>query len=162
LSSYHALRAEHEHASRSAVLEAKSYGAVFAVSSVTGKPTAAVEIERGYKKEGEQLEKGASYFRKSYQAGGAAEAASIVADEKTGATRVKSISNRFSKGQLYLKAALEARDGVPEEAKALVGDEVTSADALEGVKEKAIREPTPDEGQQYDRANVASSSQQRI
>jgi hypothetical protein len=45
---------------------------------------------------------------------GAVEATASVADARSGATRVKSTFDRFSKGQLYLKAALEARDGVPE------------------------------------------------
>jgi hypothetical protein len=91
---------------------------VFAVSS-DGKPTAAVEIERGHRKEAEQVTRGANYFRSVYRAGSASAAAaaasSVVADADSGFTRVKSGSDQYSKGQLYLKAALEARDGKPEE-----------------------------------------------
>lgn len=116
LSSYHALRAEHEHATRSAILEARSYGAVFTTNS-NGEATSAVEIERGYAKEGRELAKGAEYFKKTYAlAESATQVLSSVTDSKTGAVRVKVASPRFSKGHLYLKAALEARDGVKSDA----------------------------------------------
>ncbi|UZJ57062.1 hypothetical protein CBS101457_006382 [Exobasidium rhododendri] len=157
LSSYHALRAEHEHASRSAVLEARSYGAVFTTNSL-GEATAAVEIERGFRKEGEELLKGAAYFRKIYKAGAGAEAA--VADANTGATRIKSASDRYSKGQLYLKAALEARDGVQKEVneateaqRAKVDAPSSSADREQAVSGKVVVLET---------ANAETSGQKRI
>lgn len=125
LSSYHALRAEREHASRSAVLEAQAYGGIFAISE-DGKPTAAVEIERGYRKETEELRKGAAYFQRTYgSAGGSIEALSSITDLRTGAVRVKSATPRYSKGHLYLQAALERRDGLKED----VIDESTEAAA---------------------------------
>lgn len=92
-------------------MEARAYGAVFAVSA-DGSETAAVEIERGYQRESEELEKGAAYFKTVFAGTGAAEGEASVADTRKGALRVKSSSAHYSKGQLYLKKALEARDGM--------------------------------------------------
>lgn len=150
LSSYHALRAEHEHATRSAILEARSYGAVFA-TTVDGEETSAVEIERGYQKEERELKKGAEYFQKTYgMAGNTAGVLSTVTDNKTGAIRVKVATPRFSRGQLYLKAALEARDGVKtertivsrtaegqeEENETVSADKEAASDAVPPVEER--------------------------
>jgi isopenicillin N synthase-like dioxygenase len=104
------LRAEHEHASRAAILEAQAYGAVFAVSE-DRKPTAAVEIERGYRKESEELRKGAAFFQKTFgSASSSSEALSSVTDS-SGAVRVKSATSKYTKGLQYLQAALDTRDG---------------------------------------------------
>lgn len=123
LSSYHALRAEHEHATRAATLEARAYGAIFAISS-DGRATTAVETERGYRKEAKELERGAAYFKRVFTGGTEGDAAGqSITDARTGAIRVKSASQSYSKGFSYLKSALEARDGVQEEVKEATEEE---------------------------------------
>lgn len=108
LSSYHALRAEHETASRSALFEALAYGATFnnspALPNGSGSGGAA-ETVRGYQKEANELAKGAAYF---YQSRGEA----AVADNATAlkAKRIKNPSTVFSKGEQYLQAALASRE----------------------------------------------------
>jgi small subunit ribosomal protein S23 len=149
LSSYHALRAEHEHASRSAVLEAQAYGAVFTTTS-SGEASAAVEIERGFRKEAQELLKGAAHFRKIYRAGAGQEAAE--GDANSGTTRVKSASNQYSKGQQYLKAALEARDGAEKQ-------KVVELPSSESLEQQAI--PQQDDVV-VEEVEAGSTRQQRI
>lgn len=116
LSSYVALRAEHEHASRSAILEARAYGAVFAIGA-DGLPTAATETERGFRKESEELRKGAAWINAgglasvSGVAGGSAGAAAagILGG---GTLRTKNTWLPSSRGVAYLQHALAARDNV--------------------------------------------------
>lgn len=117
LSSYHALRAEHEHASRSALFEARAYGAQF-THTHDGRSTSAVEIERGFAKEGQELRKGARFFAKMF--GGPA--VTGLGDGTGGAPprkyrfRVRNTWAPVSQGEKYLQAALTARDGLGGEA----------------------------------------------
>ncbi len=89
LSSYHALRAEHETASRFAVLEATNIGATFGPS----------ETERSFIREGEALEK---------HARGSAIAAELAASVGVVGGKQDASAQRqadFSGGQSYLSSA---------------------------------------------------------
>lgn len=121
LSTYYALRAEHEHASRIAIFEAKAYGAKFAtVRDFPGNPsTTAVEIERGFHKESEELLKGARYLKKIN--GSPAESSTLAGDLNEAYQQSTSRKHKFhvrntwapvSQGEKYLEAALKARDSV--------------------------------------------------
>ncbi|PWN31472.1 uncharacterized protein FA14DRAFT_162727 [Meira miltonrushii] len=118
LSTYYALRAEHEHASRIAIFEAKAYGARFAkIRDLNGNPsTTAVEIERGFHKEAEELREGAKYYAKTNNLserlfGGAHEVDQRAASRKY-RFRIRNTWAPVSQGEKYLQAALKARDGI--------------------------------------------------
>ncbi|SPO22545.1 related to RSM25 - mitochondrial ribosomal protein, small subunit [Ustilago trichophora] len=97
LSSYHGLKAEHEHATRYAVLEAKYYGADL------GK----TETQRGFEKEDKALESWAAWA-----AGGMAGDAANAADlQQTKAARVKRTDQTFTNGDAYLEAAKAFKEG---------------------------------------------------
>lgn len=99
LSSYHGLKAEHEHATRYAILEAKHYGADL------GK----TETQRGFEKEDKALESWAAWA-----AGGMAGADSIPAasdGQQTKSARVKRTNETFTSGDAYLDASRAFRDG---------------------------------------------------
>jgi hypothetical protein len=149
------MRAEQEHASRSAILEAQSYGAIFAISE-DGKPTAAVEIERGYRKETEELKKGAAYFQRMYgSASGSAEALSSVTDARTGSVRVKNATPRYSKGHLYLQAALDRRDGPKED---VVDESIEAA----GQTSEELRESQETDKIELNQSEVQLEQQERV
>lgn len=97
LSSYHGLKAEHEHATRYAVLEAKYYGADL------GK----TETERGFEKEDEALDSWAAWAAGGIVAGDAA-AGEV---QQTKAARIKRTDETFTSGQAYLAAAKAFREG---------------------------------------------------
>lgn len=122
ISSYHALRAEHEHAARSAVREAQAYGGVFTISS-DGTPSSASEIERGFRKEGIELSKGALWLASSASGSRDNMLPMQIHSGPQSSKYTKNIWSPFSRGQKYLQAALEARDRV--------GTEIELADAAE-------------------------------
>lgn len=97
LSSYHGLKAEHEHATRYAVLEAKYYGADL------GK----TETQRGFEKEDKALESWAAWAAGG-MVGDAANAADV---QQTKATRVKRTDQTFTSGAAYLEAANAFKQG---------------------------------------------------
>lgn len=98
LSSYHGLKAEHEHATRYAVLEAKYYGADL------GK----TETQRGFEKEDKALESWAAWAAGGAASGDAANAADV---QQTKAVRVKRTDQTFTSGDAYLEAAKAFREG---------------------------------------------------
>lgn len=98
LSSYHGLKAEHEHATRYALLEAKYLGADMGKS----------ETQRGFEKEDKALESWAVWAAggtSADAAGGAAET------QQTKAARVKRTDQTFTAGDAYLDAAKAFREG---------------------------------------------------
>lgn len=121
LSSYYALRAEHEHASRIALFEAKAYGAQFAkIRDVDGNPsTTAVEIERGFHKEAKEILKGAKYLAKTSNTSDRlaftnANEVDQRANSRKYRFRIRNTWAPASQGEKYLEAALKARDNVPQ------------------------------------------------
>lgn len=99
LSSYHALKAEHEHATRYAALEARYYGADLGKS----------ETQRGFEKEDKALESWAAWAAGGAQLGDPATQATEVQQVK--ATRVKRTDDTFTSGQAYLEAAKAFKEG---------------------------------------------------
>ncbi|SJX61219.1 related to RSM25-mitochondrial ribosomal protein, small subunit [Sporisorium reilianum f. sp. reilianum] len=99
LSSYHGLKAEHEHASRYAILEAKYYGADL------GK----TETQRGFEKEDKALESWAAWAAGGTAGGDAAAGAD--AQQQAKAARVKRTDQTFTSGDAYLEAAKAFREG---------------------------------------------------
>lgn len=163
LSTYYALRAEHEHASRIALFEAKAYGATFAkVRDVNGKPsTTAVEIERGFHREAEELVKGAKYHAKTSNLserlmfGGANEVDQRAASRKY-RFRIRNTWAPASQGEKYLQAALKARDSVshqisPDNSKANANaaqiesplDSIRLSERTSGLNAMADAQPSP-------------------
>ncbi|CDU24418.1 related to RSM25-mitochondrial ribosomal protein, small subunit [Sporisorium scitamineum] len=99
LSSYHGLKAEHEHATRYAILEAKYYGADL------GK----TETQRGFEKEDKALESWAAWAAGGMAGGDAATGAD--AQQQAKAVRVKCTDQTFTSGEAYLEAAKAFREG---------------------------------------------------
>ncbi|SAM77140.1 related to RSM25-mitochondrial ribosomal protein, small subunit [Ustilago bromivora] len=99
LSSYHGLKAEHEHATRYAALEAKYYGADFGKS----------ETQRGFEKEDKALETWAAWAAGGMATGDAANAAAD--SQQTKAARVKRTDQTFTSGDAYLEAAKAFKEG---------------------------------------------------
>ncbi|KIS71239.1 mitochondrial 37S ribosomal protein mS23 [Mycosarcoma maydis] len=99
LSSYHGLKAEHEHATRYAILEAKYYGADL------GK----TETQRGFEKEEKALASWAAWAAGGTAGVDGANAANVV--QQTKAVRVKRTDETFTSGDAYLEAAKAFRDG---------------------------------------------------
>lgn len=98
LSSYHGLKAEHEHATRYAALEAKYYGA----------DLGRTETQRGFEKEDKALESWAAWAAGGAASGDAASAADV---QQTKAARVKRTDQTFTSGDAYLEAAKAFREG---------------------------------------------------
>ena len=122
LSTYYALRAEHEHASRIAIFEAKAYGASFAkIRDIDRNPsTTAVEIERGFHKEAEELLKGAKYYAKNSNSSEGLPITSINEIDQRATSRkyrfrIRNSWAPVSQGEKYLEAALKARDSVSQQ-----------------------------------------------
>lgn len=135
LSSYHGLRAEHEHSSRIALFEARSYGAVFA-HTFDGQPSSAKEIERGFRKEGEELRKGAKAFAKTLNGANLFGSSAGPADEELDESarrkyrfRVANTWSPNSQGVKYLEAALAARDGKIKEQEPAAAESTPSSKA---------------------------------
>lgn len=99
LSSYHGLKAEHEHATRYATLEAKYYGADLGKS----------ETQRGFEREDKALESWAAWAAGGMTAGDAANAAAD--SQQTKAARVKGTDQTFTSGDAYLEAAKAFKEG---------------------------------------------------
>lgn len=116
LSSYHGLKAEHEHATRYAVLEAKYYGADL------GK----TETQRGFEKEDKALESWAAWAAGGMAGGdvGAADA------QQTKASRVKRTDQTFTAGEAYLEAAKSFKEGKISSERLGSGAEVKSSEPL--------------------------------
>ncbi len=115
LSSYHGLKAEHEHASRYAILEAKYYGADLGKS----------ETQRGFEKEDKALESWAAWAAGGMVSGDAASAAADA--QQTKATRVKRTDQTFTSGEAYLEAAKAFKEGKISSERLGSGAEVVSA-----------------------------------
>ncbi|EST06260.1 Mitochondrial ribosomal protein S25 [Kalmanozyma brasiliensis GHG001] len=118
LSSYHGLKAEREHATRYAILEAKYYGADL------GK----TETQRGFEKEEKALESWAAWAAGGMASGDAANAADV---QQTKAARVKRTDQTFTSGDAYLEAAKAFRQGE------------VSADRLGSGAQLASSQPSP-------------------
>ncbi|SNX82526.1 related to RSM25 - mitochondrial ribosomal protein, small subunit [Melanopsichium pennsylvanicum] len=95
LSSYHGLKAEHEHATRYATLEANYYGADL------GK----TETQRGFEKEDKALESWAVWANGGLVSEAGAEL------QQTKAARVKRTDATFTRGEAYLQAANAFKEG---------------------------------------------------
>lgn len=104
LSAYHGLKAEHEHASRYAVLEATYYGAGLGKS----------ETQRGFEKEERALESWAAWAAGGLEAT-AAGAVAVTGSKPSGSrrrvNRVKRTDDTYTMGQSYLDAATAFQAG---------------------------------------------------